>query len=243
MPNNEEIIQDYIEGKLEGEALSSFLKALNENPALNEEVRLRKEIQAILEKDNSQAAGIQKIRQTLAEKNRLYFQPAQRHTGRRDILKKWGIGIAVAASLAFIITVTGIFSSPGLEQLPLMPEYSMRNQSQEGQYIHASDAYNTQNYNEAIVILHKIKDADEADATAAYYLGLSHLGNTNYDSALVYIQQIAEGRSIYREDACYFTGYLYYKLQDFERAKDFLLRVNKENTYYKKAGKILDKIR
>ncbi|MBX9449922.1 MAG: hypothetical protein KL787_09500 [Taibaiella sp.] len=241
MPNNEEIIQDYIEGKLEGEMLSSFLKALNENPALNEEVRLRKEIQSVLEKDNSQSDGIQKLRQTLAEKNRSYFQPAQRqHTGRRNILKKWGIGIAVAASLALIITITG--SNPGPGPLPLMTEYSMRNRSQEEQYIKASNAYNTQNYHEAIVILHEIKDADESDATAAYYLGLSHLGNRNYDSALVYIQQTAEGPSIYREDACYFTGYLYYKLQDLGRAKDFLLRVNKENPYYKKAGKILDKI-
>src|SRR5699024_7292294 len=99
-------------------------------------------------------------------------------------LRNWGIGLAVAASLALLLMVTGVFDQPNYGSLPTMPDYAVRGEQTNTVYKEARKAFNQKNYDKAVMQLNQLHNTSQNSALYTYYLGLSYLGNKNYKAAI-----------------------------------------------------------
>lgn len=237
-------VQEYVEGELDGEDLVAFERALATDAALRQEVKLRKEIQSTLahqEEVADQAVQLSFLLQSKRTKFFLGGAVAKPSITRR--LKLWGIGLAAAASIALILTFTGVFSSAHYGSLPTMPDYAVRSNQSKEAYSGAARAFNHKNYDEAIDELSALKNSEKNNAIVEYYLGLSYLGKKSYQKAIPHLETIASGNSIYREDANYYLGYAFYKLADDKMALSYLQKVPENSRLLKKAMKLRKKLK
>lgn len=247
MSVNLEEIQDYIEGRLQGAALEAFLLRMDQESDLKDEIALRQEIQHVLEKENKSENDSKKLENLLLEKRDTFLASEyvidnSYYTKKRPRVIKWLGGISLAAALVFILMLSGVFSNTNFGALPDMPEYNTRSAAAPPNFVKAAEAYRGKDYTNAISILSFLSLSQPKDAMLNYYLGLSYLGNRNWQAAKKPLLEIAEGNSIYNEDANYYLGYSFYKAEDFANAKLYLSKVSKENQLFGKAEKLLAKM-
>lgn len=85
----------------------------------------------------------------------------------------------------------------------------------------AFDAYDLENYAEAISYLEQIKNEGQTDY-AGFYLGLSHLELGDMDKALPYFETIIESDSKYASEALWYAALAHLKDKNTEQALSYL---------------------
>src|SRR5699024_7803465 len=150
-------IQDYVDGLLKGEDLVAFETALEADKTLREEVERQKMIQEVLTRHQQSAEQADQLRTLLAGKRSQFVttrtKPAK---GKIRYLKTWGLGLAIAASLAFIMMITGLFKTTDFGQLPDMPNYTTRGSQSNQLYELARQSFNQHRYTDAVAQLHQL---------------------------------------------------------------------------------------
>lgn len=235
-------IQDYLDNLLSDSERQIFENALAKDPELNAEVKRQKMIFGILQHHIDTAPQAEQLAETLQQKRKQFISAQPNAINSKLVtLKTWGIGLAVAASITLVILLSGIFNTTNFTKLPTMPNYSMRGERSTQHYTKARQAFNAQNYAEATAILQTLQKNKPETALYTYYLGLSYLGQKHYKQAVSPLKTIADGPSLYHEDASYFLGVTYYKLNRDKEAKHYLEMVSSESSYAEKAQDILKK--
>lgn len=235
-------IQDYLDNLLSDSERQIFENALAKDPELNAEVKRQKMIFGILQHHIDTAPQAEQLAETLQQKRKQFISAQPNAINSKLVtLKTWGIGLAVAASITLVVLLSGIFNTTNLTKLPTMPNYSMRGERSTQLYTKARQAFNAQNYTQATAILQTLQKSKPETALYTYYLGLSYLGQKYYTQAISPLTTIANGPSLYHEDASYFLGVTYYKLNRDKEAKHYLEMVSSESSYAEKAQDILKK--
>jgi len=234
-------IQDYIDGLLTAEEKQAFEQELANNRELQEELALQQRLNAVISKQLAGEQETQALKETLQQLTQQYF--VQKQPAKVVSFKKAWIALAAAACIAIAVVTTGIFTSPNYEALPEMTTTTTRGTDTDSLYNEAVNAYAKKEYPLAINALNQLMQTDSANAAVRYYLGLSLIGEKTYQRAASILETVANGPSVYKEDAAYFAGLAYYKTGDRVNATQFLQQVPAGSSYYKKAQKLLAKLK
>jgi tetratricopeptide (TPR) repeat protein len=236
MENYAEKIQDYIDGLLSEEEKAGFEIELLKNPTLAEEVALMRNLQHVITKHIHAENDATALKSTLSGLSKEYFV-SDKKPAKVVLLSRWLVPLAVAASMVLFFVVRPFYTQPAF---PIMNSTVDRGQATVDRKIYekAVTAFNAKDYENSYPILKKLHSTDPLNSDISYYMGLSSLGMKIYERAISELQPLAEGKSVYKEDAAYFTAYAYGKMGNEASAAKFARQVSPTSAYYEKAQKL-----
>lgn len=241
-------IQDYLDDLLSEEERQLFEKELAINRELKDETELQKKINGTIRSRIEAQEGLMALKSTLAKSKKQYFESAPSESerivplGKVSPFKKWGITIAVAACLLVGLNFLDIFS-PSLSQLPSLSSEITRSSEDPVLLSDAITAFNQKDYKVSANLFSELSVSNPTNVRFQYYLALSYIGDKRWSDAIDTAIPIAEGTSLYNEDAAYFTALAALELNDKSLALNYVRKVSENSAYYKKAQRIIKKIK
>ncbi|WP_099367153.1 hypothetical protein [Sphingobacterium sp. 1.A.4] len=249
MKTRDELIQDYIDGVLRAEDRLEFDRLLREDVDFGKELNLQKEMHGIL-KDRL-GSKEEELRTTLKAVER------EIRDGERDAKaddgeispenikvvswKKWIIPLVAAACL-LLIGKFFFFPSSYNYELPDMPSEIVRGQEDPelNRYEEAVKAYNSKDYEKSTLILEELSAKEPELLQYRYFLGLSLMGKKDFLMAVDQLTPIADGESVFQQDACYYLGVSLHELERDSEAVEYLEKVSRESKHYEDAQELLE---
>ncbi len=245
---SEEIIEGFIDGRLEGEELEKFRAEYNENTGLKAEVKLRKELnEAVGEKDIIELKEkLQAIHKDAKTKEIKSLIPNH----KKESFYWWRAGVAVA--IVFFL-ISGLFRfniyNPDQTYSAFYqpPEWSnQRSVVRENTFLtEAGEYFSKGDFIRAI----KSYDAallENSDQPLFYFykaVSLQNLGQFE-PAADHYSKVILHGDNLFIEEAEWYKSLCYIKMNDTGKAKEQLLRIVERKGYYANDAKaVLRKMR
>jgi len=236
-----EHIAEYLSGNLKGDELKAFEKKLKENADFAEEVRLYAEIEKSLshrlshqEEENELRHNLQRIaKEQTSIKTKSKVISLQRYS-------KW----LVAASIALLV---GIFVVQN--QTPIYSDYashatmniSVRGSSN-GTLEKVQDAFNTKDYALAYTHLSRLSEYYKDNTELQLFYAISMIETEQYDLAKIVLTKIADGDSLFKNEALWYLGLNALKQNDLETCKTYLEQIPQETEEYEKAKSLLRKL-
>ncbi|NGM60517.1 hypothetical protein G5B30_01185 [Sphingobacterium sp. SGG-5] len=235
MENKADKIQAYIDGLLTGDELAQFEKWMAEDEELRAEVHAQREVQETIRKrltskEDALRANLRQARVGL-------------QTGRKGVVSLYKVYLPVAAAVCLLIffSIFYLYTDDSyLYDLPAMQSEVVRGQEANVSYENAVQAFNAQSYEEARGILYSLIEADSSVVQYRYYAALTYVGEQNWSQALPELTPIAEGKSIFADEAKYYLALVYHKIDQHEEAKTLLREIPSQGKLGEKAGKLLD---
>ncbi|GGG83377.1 hypothetical protein GCM10007415_15540 [Parapedobacter pyrenivorans] len=239
MDNYFEYIQDYLDGTLSPEEHRRFEHELEHNEALHSETAHQRTLRDTLEKQLAAIPMIPALKATLKKASNQHF--GNKSKRKKITTLRWLAPVAVAASLLLVYNFLGWFATD-YEALPDMPSSVMRGTVEENTILLAAEAYNAEDYTRSIDLLQTLMATDSATTRYSYYLGLSYIGKKDYGQAAERLQSVAEGTSVFADDARYFLAVALWRLGKIEEAVYQANRVSETSEYHGKAEKLRQKL-
>lgn len=236
---NFEKIEAYTAGWLSEASSRDFEAELLRDPVLRQDYEDWLAADQTLRRQLSDPEGVRRLEHLLQPLQQRYYTTVSAKQVQLAPWKKY-LAVAIAAAVLVLVWLT-VPGGPGSYQLPEMPAALVRgdvnNLSQAAQH------FNQGAYRKALPLLKTALTANPGDATSAYFLGLCYFKTEDFEMALPLLQQIAEGKSVYQSDACFFTALAAYKMDLIAKARSFAGRVPESGRYYKNAKKLLQRMR
>lgn len=175
----------------------------------------------------------------LAEEYGVYRQATPVRQKSRYWLK---VVAAVGVAATVLLLIFRPFQSDQRENITAMtdrilyedifPNYLQRKDANEAPEIirsRASEAYSTENYEEAVRYGLQLRAAGKADVWDEFYLSLSYLYAGDYEQALANLESTAQlsqnGNGDFREEIRWFSALAYLKTEQIEKARAYLEQI------------------
>ncbi len=231
-------IDAYLNGELNAEDQQQFEQELRSNTQLQEQVNAYRLLNSTVGKHQQAEQTLPELKQILDPLTHQYFkqQKAKLFTMKRMIYM-----LAAAASVVLILLLTLPGTSPDNYSFNDMPGAIVR--GAEDEKAKAAQLFNNKQYAEAATAFTKLRTTAPADATVDFYLGLSLLKTEKYAEALPLFETLANGSSVYAEDANFFAALSAYHLQQNDKAKQYAEKVKGGSRYWKNAKGVLKKLK
>ena len=237
MEEYSEKIQDYIEGQLVGNDLVQFEAQLAVDAELRNLLALQKEVYEILAKRI--VSPEMELRDTFsAAENSLRYGS----TSIQQAKIKRFIPYIAAACILFIASLFFFNSANTLYDLPLMRSEVVRGQAHDMVYEDAVKAVNAGNYPDARLKLESLLAMTPSNEQYTYYIGLTYVGQEDWQQAKQVLNPLAKGESVFAEEASYYLAISYYRTGNKEDAVRLLKQIPMDSTLGKRAEKLVDKI-
>ena len=230
-------IDAYLNGELNAEEQQRFEEELRSNTQLQEQVNAYRLLNSTVGKNQQAEQTLPQLKQILDPLTHQYFkqQKAKVFTMKRTMYM-----LAAAASVVLILMLALPGTSPDGYSIDNMPGAIVR--GTEDEKAKAAQLFNNKQYAEAATAFAKLKATAPADATVDFYLGISLLKTEQYVDAMPLFETLANGTSVYAEDANFFAALSAYHLQQNEKAKQYVEKVKEGSRYWKNAKAIKRKI-
>ncbi|NGF55279.1 hypothetical protein G5B35_18300 [Parapusillimonas sp. SGNA-6] len=238
MENRAEKIQDYIDGLLLGEELIQFEKQIAEDEDLKVEVSLQQELQGII---RSRLNSNEKILRTHMQNARILSQSTKGSS--KKVYKLYLPIAAVACLLVFFSLFLLRNSDSGLYDLPTMQSEIVRGQEENVSYEHAVKAFNNKEYEQARTMLDILITADSTIVQYQYYAALTYFGEENWAQSIQELTPLAEGKSIFADEAKYYLAVAYHKTEQKDKAIALLNEIPAQGKVGQKASKLLKELK
>ena len=231
-------IDAYLNGELNAEEQQAFEQELRSNTQLQEQVNAYRLLNSTVGKHQQAEQTLPELKQILDPLTHQYFKQkkVKLFTMKRTIYM-----LAAAASVVLILLLALPGTSPDNYSFDDMPGAIVR--GAEDEKAKAAQLFNNKQYAEAVTAFAKFRTTAPADATVDFYLGLSLLKPETFVEALPLFETLANGTSVYAEDANFFAALSAYHLQQNEKAKQYAEKVKDGNRYWKNAKAVLKKVR
>ncbi len=210
-------IDDYLNGRLKGEALTFFENKMNNDPAFYKQVMEQKQAMDLLMK-----LGDMDLKKEAREAEQLFKKGKKTKSGFL-INKRW---IAVAASLFFVVLAYFALQNYSNEEL-FNKYYSAYNISlgvRNGddptmmQLTEATKFYNQQDYKKAVQIFESLQPVDLT--SVLLMTGICQLEIEAYDKAIASFAKIIEDKDpVFLYHGYWYTALAYLKSGDVENCK------------------------
>lgn len=263
MKNYFDQIQDYLDGHLSQGEQEDFERELSLNEDLNKETVAQKHLIEVITARIKADKELKELKETLNNNRKRYFNSAteselnQNNENENTVsklnaptdkkvkeftFKKWGISIAAAACLLIGLNFLGIFSA-NLEALPTLQSEITRSNDNQLTLTEAIDHFNSKEYKQSTLLFSDLLKDDPSNVRFQYYLALSYFGEEHFQEAENRLQLIADGHSLYAQDAAYFYAIRAWKQNKKDLAIEYANKVSPTNSNYKKARKLIKKLR
>jgi predicted Zn-dependent protease len=212
---NYEIIEQYLNGELDGEALQAFEQQLKTDTALATEVALYRNIQQELKQSQQYQDEENALTGTLTALGKQHFLPSP--VKRLGMRKLWWVAAAAAAVLLFFIinplskshvTNDQLFAQYAVpENLPA----AQRGNAVDSLSIKAARLYNSKAYTEALPLLDSIVKQQPGQPQLQLAIGICQLYTGDYTSSIKNFDELSAGEHIYKNEAIYWKALAYLK--------------------------------
>ncbi len=223
---SEKSIEDFVDGVLEGKLLEEFNLELQDNTDLIAEVKLRKQInESIGEKDIFDLRSELKAAREAAEVKKVKMIIPETKT---EQMKFWRSSVAI---LIVLLGLTGVLRNSFVsvdntynnyfETPAWSPERSLSSEITLLQQ--ANMSYLRDDYADVVRIL---ESSNNENPVINFYKAVSLQNLNNYSDAVDgYTKVIIHGDNLFIEEAQWYRGLCYLKLENYDRAKTELLAV------------------
>ncbi len=239
--NRHQLIQDYLDGKLSGEALADFQQQLQNDPVMEEEMTIMSHMQKAFAPEDEQ---IKTVRQSLQEVHR------QNSPARSAKTRKLGFRLLSLAA-AILLLVTFVFMWPktsGPDQLYAdyakhdLLSLSTRSIPADDLTSELEQAFNEQQYQEALNLStsYLVKYPDAYNVLLAK--GISELELGKYEAALSTFKEI-EQSDLRINKGKWYQAMTYLKKGDIEQCRSVLNDIVSSKSYqHQQALELLKKL-
>ncbi len=237
-----EEIESYLEGGMSAADKLAFESALASDQLLAENLRRHKESHAMVE---------MYARSSIKSKIKAIHDAklSNASTKKREAFPM----MRIAASLALLIVAGALYLYLGSTYSPshlaneAFEPYPNRfrtlGTNENTDFNKALNAYDEQDYSQAINLFAKIAPDDEKYVDAQFYLGVSNLGSEKYQEALAPLKYVVESESLYEGSASWYLCLVYLQLEREDEAKEILRSIaSKGGKKAKIAEELLDKL-
>lgn len=239
-------IERYNAGEMDNIEKIWFLKELEGNKDLQEEVDLRRRTDLVLQRPESV-----QLRNKLSEieRNRAACVPVKK-SGRNEMWKY----AAVVACLVLVSSVVLLHKSKMTNEEIISKYYTSyegisASRSQKtvvnDDYSRALEYYNVHDYRNAAIYFGKVLSNDPKYIESTMYYGVSKYEESNYPEAVQKFKTVVgDGDNLYIEDAQWYLALCYLQTDEKDMAvRQLNLIKRSESVYSKQAGKILRKLK
>ncbi|MGD0341451.1 MAG: hypothetical protein ABSA76_07075 [Bacteroidales bacterium] len=239
-------IERYIAGEMNESEKQWFLKELDGNSVLREEVALRKKTDNVLKSHD-----IIQLRNKLSEieKNR-GSRVASKSPAKR-------VSLSIAAVIAGLIIISSIafFGTRHLTNDEIINQYyrsydgvSISRSSRStanSDYSTGLEYYNIHDYKNAALYFSKVLNTDPENMESTMFYGTSSFEVSNYPEAKKSFTKVIDNNdNLFIEDAEWYLALCYVKTNDMKKASDQLKAIkNSRSIYSRNAAKILKQIK
>ena len=250
MSKYEEFIQPFLDGELSREELDWFSKELETNAVLAEDIRLYREVDSVIRKQD-----VLDLRDQLDVIHNSIGDPALepvRQTRYRKVLSYAAIAsLAILISLGVLLKVqhNKLTNDQIFEKHYEPYEVTMIYRSAETDYqdllSRAMTQYESKDYEAAIGLFEQILAKDPADMASSLYSGISYMETEQYKKADQKFQKIIDHKdNLFVEQAEWYLGFCYLHTgQNLEARGQFKQIADGDGSYSKKARKIMRSIK
>lgn len=203
---------------------------------MKNEEKLNQELERILSSRLSAEAGA--LRSTLKQSEQKFRNTSMNI--RRLIPLLAAACVLVAATLFFMPWK----DSDHFYELPNMRSEVVRGDAatEDQRYERAAASFNDRQYGQSSALLQALVEEQPDVLQYQYYLGLSLLGEERYTQAAGWLESLAEGASVFRDESTYYLAVALYLNGDQEEAKRRSETIPTTSDQYQKAQELLRKI-
>lgn len=233
----DQLIQDYLEGNLQGKDLKDFENRMQQDPVLAAEIEVYQNLELGLH-----SIGADNFKSEVAQWEKAYQKSQENEEPKRFMFRPY---YAVAASVALLMVAVVFFlinRSPDMDQLyaqNYVPYDDMildRSQTDaEGAQsflIAGMEAYNHQQYALAEENLQEYLQQQPEQYGAALYLGIAQMEINKFDAAEASLQKASQDAQ-FAQQSQWYSALLYLKSQQLEKAKTTLQSISQNTQHYK----------
>ncbi|TWI81205.1 TolA-binding protein [Lacibacter cauensis] len=231
-------IDAYLNGELTAEEQQQFEQELRSNQQLQEQVNTYRLLNSTVGKHQQAEQTLPQLKQILDPLTHQYFK---KEKAKVFTMKRTMYMLAAAASIVLILLVALPGASPDDYSFDAMPGAVVR--GAEDDKAKAAQLFNNKQYAEAAKAFQQLKTTSPADAALDFYLGISLLKTEQYAEALPLFETLANGTSVYAEDANFFAALSAYHLKQNEKAKQYAAKMKDGSRYWKNAKAIIKKLK
>jgi len=235
------LIEAYLEGSLDGEALNIFEARLIDEPILQEELATRKQMEHYLSiKDKKHS-----FRNQIEGVSRDYFKEASPKIKPRTMPLRW---LSLAAGLAILITSVWIMNRGDSRDLfdQYLTSYplTLGERGNDGLDVKSlEDAFNRQKFSAAIPLLEKYIESKPKDLRGKLALGVAQLHTNDLINAKNNLTEVHQNRGVLTYNAAWYLALIALKNESYVQAKPLLKSIPEETKYFDKAQSLLEKLK
>jgi len=239
-------IERYNAGEMSDSEKIWFLKELDGNDKLRNDVELRKRTDDVLKNQN-----VLSLRNKLMEieKRRVAKEPFQ-NSKRKSYLKYAAVftGLVIIGSIAIFSGKTTSNDEIVSKFYKLYEPPANHRSAQAGinsDYAQALEFYNTHDYERAAILFSKVVESNPKDMQSTLLSGVSNFENRKYPEAKKsFGKVIDDNNNLYIDQAEWYLALCYIKTEEKEKAIKQLEKIRSEEGVYKNdAKKILRKLK
>lgn len=246
---NYDIIDQYLRGELEGEALQDFEKQLAENKDLANEVALYKNIDEEMllhfkNKDNEEG-----LRSNLQDLNKKHFFD----TPKTKVVQfnKWWLAVAAAVIGIIVLIVNPFASSTKFNNQTLYAAYTSyveplptteRGNNIDSLQIEAANLYNQKKYTEALPILLEITGKKQNEKQLLLATGICYLKLEKLEPALSIFNTLSAEQTVFKDKATWYKSLIFLKQNKLTDSYNTLQSIPPSADDYKAAKELMEKI-
>ena len=231
-------IDAYLNGELNAEEQLQFEQELRSNTQLQQQVNAYRLLNSTVGKHQQAEQTLPELKKILDPLTHQYFK---KEKAKVFTMKRTMYMLAAAASVVLILLLALPGTSPDNYSFDDMPGAIVR--GTEDEKAKAAQLFNSKQYADAAKAFQQLKATNVADATVDFYLGLSLLKTEKFADALPLFETLANGTSVYAEDANFFAALSAYHLQQHDKAKEYAEKVKEGSRYWKNAKAIKRKMK
>ena len=234
--NNIELIELYFEGKLSEIEKLAFEARMSIDPELKEEVKLYKAIV-----DGIKETGEDKLKKKLQSIDKeLDFG---RTINLLQAKKRINFKIRIAAALALMAALALIWSYSQSSLGSIADKYYQKDKGlpvemtvKKNKLDDLMNKFKTADYSSSKIILEQLLQADPANDTLNFFMGLVQYNLEEYQASLTNLKKI-QATSLYNDKSMFYLTLDYLKLNDKKNATLTLQRIliNKDHPFYSEA--------
>ena len=240
-------IERYNSGEMDSLEKKWFMKELEENSTLQEEVKLRKRVDDSLLKHD-----LIDLRNKLASLEKTRKEQVTAGDGKKSALIRFAAAIAVLMLLStlYYLMSRGPGNTDKIYEASFVAyEYSgiprANIQNNDISFKSALDFYSNGSYSDAAVALKEYLNRNPGKTEAMFILGVSEMENNNFLNAISLFRDLCNNKdNLFLDNSQWYLALCYVKTGDDTRAIEELQAiVNSGNIYKSKARKVIRKLK
>ncbi|WP_375578384.1 tetratricopeptide repeat protein [Marivirga tractuosa] len=234
-----QIFESYLMGDLPEDEVITHEKRLQEDQDYKESFEIYKSLNQHLENKYKNEEKLEQFENSVSDISENYF------ASRKKTKFAW-VKMAVAASIIIAIGLyflLGEISQPQYQEIAQIPTIHLTERSVDGEiYLQAENAFNQEQYSEAIKLFNQILEEDNQNQSISLYQAIAYMEIDSTNKAKKLYDNIIQRENAYSEEALWYAALNELKRENYTACEEYLLKISPSASRYEDAKNILENL-